>query len=89
MLRNAQCMCCAKQQWWMIAGVGILHAKGDHVSTAKRTSGRSKRRGAVMVEYSLLLALVGMPAVAGMYAGGKAMVQSYLAVRNSVLSTTP
>lgn len=42
-----------------------------------------------MVEYAMLLTLIGMPAVAGIYLGGKALVASYAEVRNHVLSTTP
>ena len=42
-----------------------------------------------MVEYAMLLTLVGMPVVAGMYVGGKAMVAAYGQVRANILSTTP
>ena len=42
-----------------------------------------------MVEYALLLTVVGMPVVAGMYGGGKAMVQAYGNVRTHIFSTTP
>jgi hypothetical protein len=58
-------------------------------STAERMLKRRRKRGAVMVEYAMLLTMVGIPAVVGIYAGGKAMVSAYGAVRNNILQTVP
>jgi hypothetical protein len=55
------------------------------------TGSRSPRsvRGAVMVEYAFLLVAVGIPAVAGLTAGGKTMYDGYKIGRNSMLSPFP
>jgi hypothetical protein len=42
-----------------------------------------------MVEYAFLLVAVGIPAVAGLTAGGKKMYDSYVVARNSMLSPFP
>jgi hypothetical protein len=53
-------------------------------------SRRSTRsRGAVMVEYAFLLVAVGVPAVAGLTAGGKTMYEGYKTGRNSMISPFP
>ena len=59
------------------------------MTTAQRTLKRRRMRGAVMVEYAMLLTMIGVPAVVGIYAGGKAMVAAYGAVRNNILQTVP
>ncbi len=51
---------------------------------------RTRRsRGAVMVEYAFLLVAVGVPAVAGLYAGGKQLYENYVVARNHVLRPLP
>jgi len=47
------------------------------------------RRGAALPEYALLLVLFGIPVAAGIYAGGKKLVESYGNVRDHVLSSVP
>jgi hypothetical protein len=49
----------------------------------------TRKRGAVMVEYAFLLVAVGVPAVAGLTAGGKTMYEGYKTGRNSMLSPFP
>ena len=53
--------------------------------------GRLRRglRGAVMVEYALLLVAVGIPAMAGLATGGLGMYKQYVRARNAVLSPIP
>lgn len=53
-------------------------------SRANRTN-----RGAVMVEYAMLLVAVGIPAMAGLSAGGLGMYNQYVRARNSILSPMP
>lgn len=50
---------------------------------------RARRRGAVMVEYALLLVTVGIPVFAGLGMGGVIMFQDYVAARNAMLSPFP
>jgi hypothetical protein len=50
---------------------------------------RSKRRGAVMVEYAFLLALVVVPGAAGLMAGGKLLHDEYVLTRTAVLAPVP
>ena len=52
-----------------------------------RKSARS--RGVATVEYSLLLAFVAIPTILGFTAGGYAMYQGYVRVRNHILLPTP
>jgi hypothetical protein len=47
------------------------------------------KRGAVMVEYSFLLAFVFVPISVGISAGGKRMIQEYRLTRGWVLKNTP
>jgi Flp pilus assembly pilin Flp len=47
------------------------------------------RRGAIMVEYAMLLTLVGMPVALGCVAGGVAMLKQYVAARDAILSPHP
>lgn len=59
-------------------------------SSALRSSApRSRARGAVMVEYAMLLVAVGVPAVAGLSAGGLSMYNQYVKARNSMLFPMP
>lgn len=48
-----------------------------------------RSRGAVMVEYALLLVAVGVPTVAGLTAGGAQMFKNYRTARNHMLSAFP
>jgi hypothetical protein len=50
---------------------------------------RARRRGAVLVEYSLVLAFVAMPTVAGIIAGGVSMLREYRAGRDAMLQSNP
>jgi Flp pilus assembly pilin Flp len=54
-----------------------------------RRIGRARRRGAVLVEYALLLVAVGVPTLAGLMYGGTQMYQNYLTARESMLSPFP
>jgi hypothetical protein len=42
-----------------------------------------------MVEYAFLLVAVGVPAVAGLTAGGARMYRNYVTARNSMLAPFP
>ncbi len=48
-----------------------------------------RTRGAVMVEYAVLLMGVGMPAAAGIVAGGTKMLREYHAARDMLLLPIP
>jgi hypothetical protein len=50
---------------------------------------RMGRRGAVMVEYALLLVAVGVPAMAGLALGGQQMYKHYIKGRNTMLWPMP
>jgi hypothetical protein len=50
---------------------------------------RARRRGAVVVEYAMLLIAVGVPAVVGLTAGGVQMLTNYKDARNSMLAPFP
>lgn len=50
---------------------------------------RARGRGAVMVEYALLLVAVGIPAIAGLSAGGLATYNTYVRARNTMLLPIP
>lgn len=50
---------------------------------------RARGRGAVMVEYALLLVAVGIPAIAGLSAGGLATYNTYVRARNAMLLPIP
>jgi len=54
-----------------------------------RFRSRAASRGAVMVEYALLLVAVGIPAIAGLSAGGMATYNTYVRARNSMLFPMP
>ena len=55
----------------------------------RRTRARRRSRGAVMVEYALLLVAVGIPAIAGLTAGGLATYNTYVRARNQILLPIP
>jgi Flp pilus assembly pilin Flp len=59
------------------------------VSRASRTPRARRSRGAVMVEYALLLVAVGIPAIAGLSAGGLATYNTYVRARNTMLLPIP
>jgi hypothetical protein len=46
-------------------------------------------RGAVMLEYAFLLVAVGVPAVAGLTAGGKTMYEGYKKGRDAMIAPFP
>lgn len=48
-----------------------------------------RSRAAVLVEYALLLTFVAVPTMAGVAAGGKAMLSSYQRSRAQILSPMP
>ncbi len=50
---------------------------------------RAHHRGAVVVEYAMLLIAVGVPAVVGLTAGGLQMVTNYRTARNAMLAPFP
>lgn len=48
-----------------------------------------RSRGAVMVEYALLLVAVGIPTFAGLFYGGAIMFRSYQSARDHILRPFP
>lgn len=54
-----------------------------------RARTRRRTRGAVMVEYAFLLVAVGIPAVAGLTAGGVKMLDQYQTARDAMLAPFP
>ena len=55
-------------------------------SSARR---RARRRGAVLVEYALLLTFLAVPTIAGLTYGGVLMLQNYRASRAEMLRPFP
>lgn len=49
----------------------------------------ARRRGAVMVEYALLLTFFAVPVCVGMTAAGVTMLDGYKATRTSILKPFP
>jgi len=54
-----------------------------------RTKAKAKRRGAVLVEYALLLTAFAVPAMMGIAAGGVAMMKDYQQARQALLMPFP
>lgn len=50
---------------------------------------RSGSRGAVMVEYALILFAVAIPAAMGLVAGGIQLRNDYVQVRDAIVKPTP
>ena len=50
---------------------------------------RLRHRGAVMVEYALLVSFVAIPTVIGVSAGAVLLTQNYVAQRTGILTATP
>ncbi len=59
------------------------------VACHARPNRARRNRGAVMVEYALLLVAVGIPAIAGLSAGGLATYKTYVSARNTMLLPIP
>jgi Flp pilus assembly pilin Flp len=59
------------------------------VASKSRKSAWRDSRGAVMVEYALLLTFVAIPTVAGLTAGGVVLYNGYVAERDRLLMPTP
>jgi len=55
----------------------------------RRSKSRAKRRGAVLVEYALLLTAFAIPAMMGIAAGGVAMMKDYQEARDNLLRPFP
>jgi hypothetical protein len=58
-------------------------------TSMSRSRRRARRRGAVLVEYALLLTFFAVPTIAGLTYGGLLMLQNYRASRNEVLRPFP
>ena len=67
-------------------GVSDVNETGLAGSKARR---RARRRGAVLVEYALLLTFLAVPTIAGLTYGGVLMLQNYRASRNEMLRPFP
>ena len=55
----------------------------------KRRSRIWKSRGAVLVEYALLLTFFAIPAIAGITAGGALMLDQYRTARAEIMNPLP
>ena len=63
-----------------------------NMTNGKRVARKSAwrdTRGAVMVEYALLLTFVAVPTVVGLTAAGVSLLKGYIAERNHLLFPTP
>lgn len=60
-----------------------------HDPSTTRAKLRSRRRGAVMVEYAFLLVAISTPTALALIAGGKVMYDQYKQSRTSILAATP
>ena len=58
-------------------------------SPKRSRSKRARRRGAVLVEYALLLTAFAIPAAMGIVAGGIAMMRDYTSARAQLLKPFP
>lgn len=60
-------------------------------TSANRSSGRLRgvSRGAIMVEYALLLVAVGVPTVAGVTIAGANMLDQYGKARTAIIQANP
>jgi Flp pilus assembly pilin Flp len=54
-----------------------------------RRRSRARRRGAVMVEYALLLTFFAVPVMVGMTAAGVKMLDNYRTARSTLLRPFP
>jgi Flp pilus assembly pilin Flp len=54
-----------------------------------RRSKMRKSRGAVLVEYALLLTFFAVPVIGGITAGGAAMLRQYQTTRTEILNPLP
>lgn len=61
----------------------------DSMSGKLSRRARARRRGAVLVEYALLLTFFAVPVIAGVTAGGVAMLANYRRVRAQILMPNP
>lgn len=59
------------------------------MNPSKPRKAKAKRRGAVLVEYALLLTAFAIPAMMGITAGGVAMMKDYQAARQQLLMPFP
>jgi hypothetical protein len=64
-------------------------SEGARQALAGKLENRARKRGVVMVEYSTLLLIVGIPASIGMVLGGLALAQQYAATRQTILNSNP
>ena len=62
--------------------------KTNRKAVTRRSAWRDSR-GAVMVEYALLLTFVAVPTVVGLTASGVQLLSGYVRLRNTLLSFTP
>ncbi|MFO0736962.1 MAG: hypothetical protein U0270_13835 [Labilithrix sp.] len=56
---------------------------------SSKSRSRARRRGAVLVEYALLLTAFAIPAMMGIAAGGVAMMKDYQEARDNLLRPFP
>jgi Flp pilus assembly pilin Flp len=55
----------------------------------RRRTSRTHRRGAVLVEYALLLTFFAIPVMLGITAAGAKMLQNYTETRSHILRPLP
>jgi Flp pilus assembly pilin Flp len=54
-----------------------------------RRASRAGKRGAVLVEYALLITFFAIPVMAGLTAGGARMLANYQKLRSEILQPFP
>jgi len=66
-----------------------MMSRKQPVSKIRRNSAWRDTRGAVMVEYALLLTFVAVPTVIGLTVAGISLLNGYKTQRNHLLYPTP
>lgn len=62
---------------------------GSMSGKLRASRARARSRGAVLVEYALLLTFFAVPVIAGVTAGGIQMLNNYRSVRAQILMPNP
>jgi hypothetical protein len=66
-----------------------LGSESKPARVERRRRGAAARRGAVLVEYTFLLAAFAIPVMMGIVAGGVAMMRDYQSARAQLLRPFP
>ncbi len=67
----------------------VTERRTDRGAKARLLARARRSRGAVMVEYALLLTFVAVPTVVGFTAAGVTLLSAYISMRDYLLLPTP